>query len=169
MIIGTPIGDITTLNPEEPSDIIVGMNTKLEELDSLLLPQKWHAERKVPFKLGDVLSFKLDRRRQLHMLLCHHVEKNGWADADKYVRIGMDYLWLRHKDRRDFSIVKIGAGRVGTAGGADVNKIRAAMAASHLPVTLVMNEASRPVDVRTIKSRQLSEPEVWSPLTGIEQ
>jgi hypothetical protein len=169
MIIATPIGNITTLNQDEPADIIIGMNTTLEQLDSLRLPKQWQTDLKAPIALGSVLSFQLDRMRQLHMLICHHLGKDGWKDADKYVRIGMDHLWTRHKEQRDFSIVKIGAGRVGTAGGADVNKIRAAMAASFLSVTLVMHEANKPVDISSIKSTQLSKPKVWSPLTGLER
>lgn len=169
MIITTLTGNITILNQDEPSDIIIGMNTELGQLDSLLLPKQWHANLKAPFALGSVLSFQLDRKRQLHMLICHHLGKDGWRDADKYVRIGMDHLWLQYKEHRDFSVVKIGAGRVGAAGGANVNEIHEAMAASFLPVTLVMHEASRPVDISSIKSTQLSRPKVWSPQTGIAQ
>lgn len=169
MITRISIGDATVLNKEEPSDIIVGMNTELSNLESILLPQQWRAAHVKPFPLGSVLSFQLDRMRQLHMLICHSLGTDGWQDADKYVRIGMDYLWLRHESQRDFSIVQIGAGRIGTAGGADVNKIRAAMAASFLPVILFMNDSSQPVDIRTIRTRQLSKPHIWSPLTGLEE
>ncbi len=168
MIIANPTGNITILNRDVPSDIIIGMNTTLGQLDSLLLPKRWHEGLASPFAPGSVLSFKLDRMRKLHMLICHHLGDDGWKDADRYVRIGMDHLWLKYKDHRDFSIVQIGAGRVGKAGGADFNKIREAMETSFLPVTLVMHEANRPVDISSIKSTQLSPPEVWSPMTGTE-
>jgi hypothetical protein len=168
MITGISIGDITVLNQDEPSDIIVGMNTQLGELESILLPQQWRAEHAEPFPLGSVLSFRLDRKRQLHMLICHHLGNNGWVDADKYVRIGLDHLWMLHKNQRDFSVVQIGAGRIGTTGGADVNKIRAAMATSFLDMTLFMSDSKQPVDIRTIKSRQLSKPEYWNPVSGLE-
>lgn len=166
MILNISPNDITTLNPEEPSDIIVGMNTTLEELDSILLPKQWQAEQKYPLPLGSVLSFKLDRKRFLHMIICHTLQKSGWSDADKYIRIGMDYLWLRHRGNRDFSVVQIGAGRIGSVGGADVNKIRAAMAASFLPATLFIKDSDRPANIREISSRQLVKPEMWTPLTG---
>jgi hypothetical protein len=159
--------DITTLNPVEPADIIVGMNTELKELDSLHLPQRWQSEQSYPLPLGSVLSFRLDRKRLLHMLICHSLKQNGWVDADKYVRIGMDYLWRLHGINRDFSIVQIGAGRIGTAGGADVNKIRAAMAASFLSVTLFVKDSERPADFRTVKSGQLAKPIFWNPLKGL--
>jgi hypothetical protein len=166
MILNISPNDITTLNPEEPSDIVIGMNTELKELDSIVLPQQWQAEQKYPLLLGSVLSFRLDRKRNLHMIICHTLNNGGWTDADKYIRIGMDYLWFRHGNNRDFSIVQVGAGRIGTAGGADVNKIRAAMAASFLPVTLFIKDSDRPANIREISPRQLSKPEAWNLLTG---
>jgi hypothetical protein len=159
--------DITTLDPDEPLDIVVGMNTRLEKLDSILLPRQWQADQKFPLQIGSVLSFQLDRMRKLHMLICHNLGNNGWVDAEKYIRIGMDYLWLKHGNNRDFSIVQIGAGRVGLAGGADTNRIRSAMAESFLPVTLFVKDSSEPADIRKIRSGQLSRPEVWTPLTGL--
>lgn len=159
-------GDITILKADEPSDIIIGMNNELKALDSILLPQLWKSEQKYPLPLGSVLSFRLDRMRYLHMLICHSLGKNGWVDADKYIRVGLDYLWYKHRENRDFSIVQIGAGRIGTTGGAEVTKIRTAISASFLPVTQYIKDSGRPADIRSIKSGQLSKPEVWSPLTG---
>ncbi len=77
------------------------------------------------------------------MIVCHHLLKGGWNNAEKYVRYGMDFLWNANPNR-DYSIVNIGTGRVGIRDGANEEAIRTAIASSFLPVDLyILNERDR--------------------------
>lgn len=83
--------------------------------------------------LGSVITFPYDARRNLHMIICHSLGKDGWVDAEKYVRFGLDFLWQQAEPRK-YSIVEIGTGRVGLRDGADSAAIHTAIATSYLPV-----------------------------------
>jgi hypothetical protein len=128
------IGDITS--SDNPSHIIIGMNSQLQDVLGIGMPFVDKIETAHPIKLGSVLSFKFDGTRNLHMLICHHLGRDGWVGADMHVRYGMDYLWQTEEWGKSFSIVQIGTGRVGTRDGANAVAIRTAMATSHLPVNL---------------------------------
>ena len=130
------VGDIT--RPENPDDIIIGMNSALSEVNGIGRPFVEKIRSAYPIELGTVLSFEFDTKRHLHMIVCHHLGKDGWVGADMHVRFGMDYLWQRDGSSRNFSIVKIGTGRVGIRDHADAALIHTAMATSHLPVNLFL-------------------------------
>ncbi len=134
MLKSIKVGDITS--PENPAHIIIGMNSQLN--DVLGIGRRFvNKIRSVhPIKLGSVLSFKFDSTRNLHMIVCHHLGKNGWVGADMHVRYGMDYLWQTEDQAELFSVVEIGTGRVGLRDGADPAAIRTAIATSFLLVDL---------------------------------
>lgn len=136
MIKNILLGDITD-SDTHPGDIIIGMNTKLSESSAIGRPFVHSVSVLKQVKLGSVLTFRFDRVRLLHMLICHRIGLGGWENADKYVRYCLDYLWQRHGDRT-YSIVEIGNGPVGQRDGADVSTIRTAMANSFLEVDLVI-------------------------------
>jgi hypothetical protein len=133
MIEDIVVGDILSL--QKKADIIIGMNTELS--DVLGIGKRFVAQiRKTrSIALGSVISFEYDRTRELHMLVCHELGSGGWANADKNVRYGMDYLWNKRPDRK-YSIVQIGTGRVGRRDGADHAAIRGAIASSYLRADL---------------------------------
>jgi hypothetical protein len=133
MILDILEGDI--LANANKSDVIIGMNSQLGEVSGIGLPFTWQIQHNKPLILGTVFSFELDVNRNLHMITCHHLGKDGWQAADKYIRFGMDYLWHR-EGHRSFSMVKIGTGHIGKRDGADVPAIISAIANSHLAVTL---------------------------------
>ncbi len=137
------VGDIT--GSDNPRDIIIGMNTELQEVHGIGKPFVREIEAVYPLQLGSVLSFEFDDRRHLHMIVCHCLGRNGWSQSDRYVRFGMDYLWRRDGETRQFSIVKIGTGRIGKRDGADHAAIHTAMATSYLPVHLFLYEAGEAV------------------------
>jgi hypothetical protein len=138
MIINIKVGDITA--PENNADLIIGMNSQLIDVYGIGKPFVNKINTIHPIMLGSVLSFTFDDCRNLHMLICHHLGKGGWNNADKYVRYGMDYLWHSESNAKRFSIVQIGTGRVGIRDDADSTSIRTAMANSFLPVDLFIFE-----------------------------
>ena len=134
MITAIKVGDITS--PANPKHIIIGMNSQLNDVTGIGRPFVNKIRTAHPIKLGSVLSFEFDDTRDLHMLICHHLGADGWADSDRHVRYGMDYLWQTEKHTEAFSIVAIGTGRIGIRDGADAVAIQAAMANSYLPADL---------------------------------
>jgi hypothetical protein len=128
------IGDITS--PNNTRDIIIGMNTDLQDVTGIGLRFVRNLIPAAALELGSVISFDFDPARKLHMIICHKLGHGGWKDADKYVRFGMDYLDHLNDDRRTHSIVQIGTGRVGVRDDADAGAIRTAMADSFLCVDL---------------------------------
>jgi hypothetical protein len=128
------IGDITS--PQNYRDIIIGMNTDLNDVTGIGLR---FVKDLIPLKaleLGSVLTFDYDDQRKIHMIICHHLGPTYWRNADQHVRFGMDYLHYTNDSRRKYSIVRIGTGRIGQRDKADHAAIHKAMAESHLPVNL---------------------------------
>jgi len=136
MIRNIVYGDITDRNTNT-GDIIIGMNTKLSEPSAIGRPFTRSISVINQIDRGSVLTFDFDNGRLLHMLICHKIGRGGWAQADRYVRYCLDYLWQRHGGRL-YSIVQIGKGPVGQRDGADVPAIRTAMANSFLDMDLVI-------------------------------
>lgn len=171
MIERIQVGDITDgkLNPR---DIIIGMNTEMLEASAIGRP---FVKKVVPLKLlalGSVLTFQFDKKRKLHMIICHHHGEGGWRGAAQYVRFGMDYLWQREEDgQRNFSIVQIGHGPVGRRDGADFSKIIRAISESSLPVVLyVRNPEIGRVEIPQAKNRiNLQFEQGWSPDSGLHK
>lgn len=132
-IIGQKIGDITSpiQNPER--DIIIGMNQSLKDVRGIGRDALAGITHAFDLSLGSVITFPYDARRNLHMIICHSLGEDGWTDAEKYVRFGLDFLWQQN-DNRKYSIVQIGTGRVGRRDGADAAAIHTAIATSYLPV-----------------------------------
>ncbi len=158
-------GDIT--HPSNKRDIIIGMNAQLQDVTGIgrkfvrdLIPPK-------ALELGSVISFDFDHRRRLHMIICHHLGKNGWVEADKHVRFGMDFLNHMNDLKRKYSIVQIGTGRIGQRDGANVADIFTAMATSYLPVQLFIH---RPIEqvavVNAIDVPSLRPLRAWHPISG---
>ena len=144
MILDIHMGDIT--HPFNKRDIIIGMNTKLVEASAIgrrVLVDKFATRA---LELGDVLTFKYDQHRHLHMVICHTIGEGGWEHADRFLRFGLDYLWQRNP-QKEFSIVKVGTGSVGIRDGADPSTLHSAMASSYLPLHLfVRPEQGEAVD-----------------------
>ncbi len=136
MITDIVYGDITA--PENPADIIIGMNTTLRDVTGIGRPYLEKISAAYPIELGSVISFSFAENypRKVHMLICHSLGEDGWRDSDKYVRFGMDYLEHTEPKTKQFSIVNIGTGRVGRRDGADHAAIRTGIANSFLPVSL---------------------------------
>jgi hypothetical protein len=165
------VGDITSF--ENKSDIIIGMNSTLEDVTGIGLPFVREIRTVHPVGLGTVLSFRFDESgRDVHMIICHDIGFGGWEHADRYVRFGMDYLWQKSlfggAQDAPFSIVQIGTGAIGKRDGADPAAIRKAIAESHLSVSLfVLDRADGKPAARVHQPlRALS---AWSPLHGEEQ
>jgi hypothetical protein len=159
MITEIVFGDITLGTNE--CDIIIGMNTTLQEVTGIGLNFSWRVDHKKPFALGTVLSFKLDRMRNLHMIICHKLGDDGWCDADKYIRFGLDYLWSKNENNRYYSIVEIGTGRVGQRDGADAAAIRSAIANSWLRAELFVFDSLKPVAIEQISPKVLRAYRCW--------
>lgn len=157
-------GDITART--NVSDIIIGMNTNLDEVTGIGLPFTWRIKEKTPFALGTVISFELDMRRHLHMIICHQIGDHGWRDAEKYVRLGLDYLWQKEGDARYFSIVEIGTGRIGKRDGADATAIRSAIANAWLPVELFVFDSPTPVALEAVAPKELRAYRCWDQFAG---
>ncbi len=165
-------GDIT--DPRNKADIIIGMNSALNDVTGIGLP---FVKQSIPtraIQLGSVISFNFDTNRKLHMLICHHLGEGGWAGADRHVRFGLDYLeHLAHMDEeppveRDYSIVHIGTGRVGIRDGADKVAIHRAIADSHLTVDLFVYK--KPEEAAVVSMRTPLVPfRAWSPNFGEER
>jgi len=168
MINDIKVGDITS--PENRADIIIGMNTKLQDVTGIGLPFVKKINALHPIDLGSVLSFKFDDDRNVHMIICHRLGDNGgWKDADMHVRFGMDYLWHTERNGRKFSTVQIGTGRVGVRDGADPVCIRTAMATSHLPVTLFVFNPRETVAAVIELERPMTAYRAWHPVHGEER
>src|SRR4051812_21268231 len=105
MIESIVIGDI--LSPSNPRDIIIGMNTDLEDVTGIGLRFVRNVIPLLALDLGSVISFDFDQKRKLHMIICHKLGKGGWADAEQYVRFGLDYLEHLNDTGRQYSIVQI--------------------------------------------------------------
>ena len=161
-------GDITA--PENPADIIIGMNSQLSDVTGIGRPFVNKLKTKHPIELGCVLSFEFDDERQLHMIICHHLGNGGWMGSDMHVRFGLDYLWQKPGHAlRKFSIVKIGSGRVGQRDGANPAAILTSMTNSFLPVTLYLfNKRLQEEGVVAMKKPPLRALRVWHPNHGEE-
>ena len=134
------VGDI--LDPRNTSDIIIGMNTELDEVTGIGLPFVRNTIPEIALDLGSVITFKFDAYRRLHMLICHRLGLGGWERAEDHIRYGLDYLNHYRTDDREFSIVQIGCGQVGTRDRAPCEQIFRAMATSSLPVDLYVYEGA---------------------------
>ena len=164
-------GDITARSNK--SDIIIGMNTALDDVTGIGFPFVKNSVPTRMLQLGSVISYDFDGTRKLHMIICHHLGEGGWEYADRYVRFGLDYL--DHLDRdtqagdggRSYSIVRIGTGRIGTRDGADFQAIHRAMADSFLTVDLYLfKREQQSADVRAI--RPLQPFRAWNSALGEE-
>lgn len=135
------ITDIITADVTDPranpGDLIIGMNTKLAQASAIGRPFVSPLQKGRELPLGSVLSFDFDDERRLHMLICHHIGKGGWARSDQHIRFCLDYLWQQHGERT-YSIVKIGTGPVGMRDGANSSAILSAIADSFLPTKLFL-------------------------------
>lgn len=145
-------GDIT--HPSNPCDIIIGMNTALDDVRGIAFPFLRHVIPAAALELGSVISFNFDDARKLHMIVCHSLDARMWDKADMYVRFGMDYLQHLNDSNRRYSIVQIGTGRVGLRDHADHAAIRTAMTTSFLPVDLYIYHP----DARVAAASALAKP-----------
>ncbi|MBU2103619.1 hypothetical protein KKD81_00130 [Patescibacteria group bacterium] len=165
------MADIT--DPENKSDIIIGMNSELSDVTGIGLPFVKDAIPTRAIQLGSVITFDFDATRRLHMIICHKLGLGGWASAEQNVRFGLDYLnhvnQMEDSDkRRKFSIVNIGTGRVGVRDAADPVGIKRAIADSHLIVDLfVFTPPVMLADVRAARA-PLRPVRTWSPNFGEE-
>lgn len=169
MIVDIVEGDITS--PDNPCDIIIGMNSQLEDVTGIGLPFVRNVKALHPIQLGSVLTYEFDGNRLVHMLICHHLGKDGWVGADMHVRFGMDYLWQQPDSfSRRFSIVQIGTGRVGKRDGANRTSIIQAMANSFLPAELYIYTPPDVVhDVVGMPRQTLTPKRAWHPRYGEEE
>lgn len=157
-------GDITS--PNNRRDIIIGMNTDLEDVLGIGRTFVKNIVPMMAIELGSVLTFDFDKKRKLHMIICHALGKGGWRGADKYVRFGMDYLDHLNDSGRRYSIVQIGTGRVGRRDGADHALIRTAMTNSYLPVNLYIYEPAVEVVATAIQLKPMVMTAAWNPQHG---
>ena len=167
MITDIKVGDITS--PENRADIIIGMNSELHRVTGIGMPFVKNITALHPIDPGSVLSFKFDENRNVHMIICHRLGIDGWKDADKHVRFGMDYLCHTERNGRKFSTVQIGTGPVGIQYGADPASIRTAMATSHLPVTLFVFNPRETVAAVVELERPMTAYRAWHPIHGEER
>lgn len=172
MIQDIKVGDITSRSNK--SNIIIAMNTTLEDVTGIGVPFVRKINPTHPIQLGSVLNFQFDKNRMLHMLICHGIGFGGWTDADKWVRFGLDYLWQASMTKNhllfdsEFSIVQIGTGEIGRRDGACAPEIRSAMAASHLNLTLFVRDKESQILVK--KDREPLHPlSTWHPMYGEEK
>ena len=164
MITDITVGDITS--PDNKRDIIIGMNSTLNDVTGIGLRFVKKISTIHPITLGSVLSFEFDKTRNVHMLICHHIGEDGWKHTDNFVRFGMDFLWHTEPNRK-YSIVQVGTGRVGRRDGADVIAIRTAIATSFLPVTVFVFDAEKRAAARAT-APMLKPFRAWSPEHGTE-
>lgn len=182
MIDNIRLADI--MSPDNSADIIIGMNRDLSDVTGIGLPFVREIRLTRPPVPGSVLSFELTPERSVHMLICHEIGRDGWVDADKYVRCGMDFLWYNDLSQfsgtdgfdrllttcpRRYSIVQIGTGRVGKRDGADHAAIRRAMEASHLHVDLYIYEPPAKEKAATAKVVPLRPFRAFHPIYGEER
>lgn len=160
-------GDITS--KENRADIIIGMNSQLLDVTGIGMPFVNKVKTAHPIDLGGVLSFKFDEGRHVHMIICHHLGKDGWIGAEMHVRFGLDYLWKTESNRRKFSIVQVGTGRIGKRDHADPVSIRTAMATSFLPVKLFIHNPLETVAAHVSLERPMVAYRAWHPTMGEER
>ncbi|MEY4602394.1 MAG: hypothetical protein RL292_335 [Candidatus Parcubacteria bacterium] len=169
MIRDIKVGDIT--DPHNTSNIIFGMNSTLEDVNGV--PSEFAKTVKLagkPLQLGSVLNFQFDDDRMIHLIICHNIGQGGWDNSEKWVRLGMDYLWQAQQTEdhmfycSSFSSVQIGTGEIGRRDGARPQDIRTAMATSFLNVTLFVRDEQIAVPVRT--KWGLQPVSAWYPMRG---
>ncbi len=156
-------GDITA--PSNKLDIIIGMNTRLAEASAIGRRVLINKSLTRELGLGDVITFKFDENRNLHMLICHYLVVGGWLNADRFVRFGLDYLWQRSPAATHFSIVRIGTGKVGIRDGADASAVHTAMADSWAPLHLYIWDGEH-IEARVAQIRPLKLLRTWSIAEG---
>ena len=165
------VGDI--MSPTNESDVIIGMNSNLADVTGIGRPFIANVSALFPILKGGILSFSLDGKRNLHMLICHDLWEDGWQAAHLHVRYSLDHLWQETQTQtepRSFSIVDIGTGRVGRRDGAHTALIRLAMANSFLPLSLFVLPSDSEVFVRDeSKLPALSAYRAWHPIYGEER
>lgn len=159
--------DITGSN--NPGHIIIGMNSALRDVRGIGRRFVGSANTTQPIDLGSVLSFKFDARRNLHMIICHHLGEGGWHEADKYVRFGLDHLWQNEAPGQRFSVVQIGAGRIGRRDGANHQAIRTAIDESHLTADLYVSPNMGSQQVAARAPAELIAFRAWHPTLGEER
>lgn len=152
-------GDIT--NPDNVADIIIAMNTRCAEASAIGRTVLVGKVLSRELELGDVVTFKFDKRRDLHLLICHELGQGGWEGAEQFVRFGLDYLWRQYRTKRQFSIVRIGTGLVGTRDGADATAIHTAIADSYLPICLYIWDGEK-VEDRVAQFPPLKPSRTWN-------
>ena len=182
MIRDIKLGDITS--PANPADIIIGMNSTLSDVTGIGLEFIRDIPVIYPIVLGSVFSFEFTPERNVHMIICHTIGEGGWANADRYVRYGLDYLWKTEEAQytgehgmdhlltgspRRYSIVQIGTGRVGKRDGADHALIRSAIAESYLPVDLYVYDPTLRQLVEQAKCPPMKAFRAYHPLHGEER
>lgn len=172
-------GDI--LASGNTSDVIIAMSSSLTGKMCLELPyQVDYSKLHQPIALGDVLSLSFpsegekseESARQVHMLICHTLVEPGWAEADRYVRMGLDFLWRTQRPDQTFSIVEIGTGKEGgLLYGADTQAILKAMGDSYLEMDLyAYDEVMDRLEMLVLRRSQippLKPSQVWSVRYGI--
>lgn len=144
-------------------DIVIGMNPHLAEASLL---SRWVLAKMTltrPLDLGDVITCDFDGKRRLHLIICHHLGRGGWMNAEKYVRWGFDYLWQRSAlSGQEFAAVQIGTGAVGRRDGADTGLIRTAMADSFAPIHLYVWDDTEAVAAANVVAIPLRPIRMWN-------
>ena len=159
MIVDIHQGDIT--DPGNKRDIIIGMNVRLAEASAIGRRVLVGKSLTRSLELGDVVTFKFDEKRDLHMVICHRLGVGGWLNAEKFLRFGLDYLWQRSANKTQFSIVKVGTGAVGRRDGADAAAIHTAMADSYLPLLLFVWNSAKQAEANVVNLPPLLPHRVW--------
>ena len=157
-------GDITSR--DNPRDIIIGMNTKLDDVTGIGRPFVKNVFPATALELGSVLTFDFDAKRKLHMIICHDLGLGGWHRTDQHIRFGMDYLNHINDTGRQHSIVRVGTGRVGKRDGADHAAILTAMTNSYLPVNLYIWEPQEQIVVTRVQPEPMIAVAAWHPQQG---
>lgn len=171
MIINLKPGDILS-SENGDADLIVGMSTDLTKATGIGIPFEVKQDRlSRPIALGDVLTFPYGTR-QLHMLICHRPNNNGWRKAPRHVRTGLDFLWRQRSGEQTFSIVEIGTGETGLSEGARPRDIRLAIENSRIRTDLfVYDKILNRVEMRILKNSQIPPLQlyrIWSQNYGEE-
>jgi hypothetical protein len=79
-------------------------------------------------KLGEAYRHETDDKTYW-ALVCHSLLENGWEDAPSHLKKCIDEMEVPESE--PIAIVKVGAGPVGRAMGADVMALHVAMSASN--------------------------------------
>ncbi len=160
MIVDIHHRDIT--DPWNKRDIVIGMNTQLAEASAIGRRVLIGKSLSRDLELGNVITFKFDEHRELHMVVCHSLGAGGWDGAHQHVRCGLDYLWQRSRGgSREYSIVRIGTGPVGRRDGADFVAIHTAMADSFLPLHLFICDEEKQANANVVNLPPLQPRCVW--------